>query len=102
MVAFRDKKTDEGAAEVAFPGDVGLVGNDSVEGAGVEEEDDNGGDGGAPAFHPPTSGDEVGDQAIDDGAGADVDGVAASDEPRAEAAAEPDEEEGFFGAIFAI
>jgi hypothetical protein len=95
MQSARAPDAGDHAGEVAFPTDLALLGQGAKEDAAVEEENEQGDEGRAPALHPKGGGDQVGDDAVDEGAGPDMDdGVTArfiaADEPGAQAADDPD------------
>ena len=92
----------EGAAQVAFPGDMCVLWKDAPEDSPVEEKDDDGDDGRAPAFHEEARGDEVGGQSVNQAARADVPGLAPADQPGSQPAAEPDERQRGGGSIAQI
>ncbi|MFM1941758.1 MAG: hypothetical protein RI897_740 [Verrucomicrobiota bacterium] len=102
MLAPCGDEAGDGAAEVTFPGDGAVLGEDSVPDAAEGESDEEGDEEGAPAAHEDTCEEEVGDQTVDDGAGSDMDTLGSADEPRSEAADEPDGcecEAGFIAAV---
>ena len=102
MLRSGHEQPSDGSRKVAFPGDSGILRVKSEDGAVVKEENDDGSHDGFPTFHPNAGGDEIGDEAIDDGAGADMDGFPAPDEPCSKAAPEPNEQEREFCLVFAI
>lgn len=102
MLAPCGDQAGDGSAEVTFPGDGAVLGEhaipDAAEGESNEESDEEG----TPTAHEDTCEEEVGDQAVDDGAGSDMDTIWSADEPGSEAADEPDgceREAGFIAVV---
>jgi hypothetical protein len=110
MGLARGPDAGDRSAQVRLPGNESFPRQDSPEDASVQKEDGNRDEGRAPASHEKSGGDEVGDQAVDQSAGANVDdgnsvnrrAAQPADDPGPDAAAQPDIEERNFWAITEI